>query len=186
MRYATAYAVSANTRRFWELPDPSVLDCTPVDDPEQHASRLTAADGDAVPDPAAPQGGPYALPEVTLAHLRRRPGRMLSEACDGIPGNTAATIPGENTPMPQYPSLTHALAEALVDVTWFIDGTDDEQMDEDDAVTALEGVAAVVDRMSEAQRAELLDVLEAMAAAEADPRRRAFLETFPEDFGVVE
>jgi hypothetical protein len=88
--------------------------------------------------------------------------------------------------MPQYPSLTHALAEALVDVTWFIDGTDEEQMDEDDAVTALEGVAAVVDRMSDVQRAELLVVLEAMAAAEPDPRRREFLEAFPEDFGVVE
>ncbi|MDX2707095.1 NAD(P)-dependent oxidoreductase [Streptomyces sp. PA03-6a] len=71
VRHATAYAVSANTRRFWELPDPSVLDYTPVDDAEQHASRLTAADGHAEPDPAAPQGGPYALPEVTLAHLRR-------------------------------------------------------------------------------------------------------------------
>lgn len=40
-----------------------------------------------------------------------------------------------------YPSLTHALAEALVDVLWFIDGCEDEQMDPDDAVKVLEGVA---------------------------------------------
>ncbi len=33
-----------------------------------------------------------------------------------------------------YPSLTRALAEALVDVLWFIGGSEDEQMDQDDAV----------------------------------------------------
>ncbi len=47
-----------------------------------------------------------------------------------------------------YPSLTHALAEALVDVLWFIDGSEDEQMDPDDAVKVLEGVAHVVSTLS--------------------------------------
>ncbi|MEU1622666.1 hypothetical protein ABZ479_35890 [Streptomyces sp. NPDC005722] len=88
--------------------------------------------------------------------------------------------------MPPYPSLTHALADALVDLAWFVEDTDDEVMDQDDALKALEGVAAVFDRMPEAQRAAFLDLLGEMTAAEADPRRRAFLEDFPEDFGLVD
>ncbi|MFD8396293.1 hypothetical protein ACFV2N_45710 [Streptomyces sp. NPDC059680] len=43
--------------------------------------------------------------------------------------------------MPVDPSLTRALAEALVDVLWFVDGCEDERMDPDDAVGVLEGVA---------------------------------------------
>ncbi|MCY0945770.1 hypothetical protein [Streptomyces antarcticus] len=35
---------------------------------------------------------------------------------------------------------THALADALVDVLRFIDGSEDEQMDPDDAVKVLEGI----------------------------------------------
>ncbi|WP_018549302.1 hypothetical protein [Streptomyces sp. LaPpAH-108] len=83
-----------------------------------------------------------------------------------------------------YPSLVHALAEVIVDLTWFIDGADDERMDQDDAVKALDGVAAVLDRLSAGQRGELLAVIEGMAAAETDPRRRAFLRDFPEDLGL--
>ncbi|WP_338498863.1 hypothetical protein [Streptomyces sp. SJL17-4] len=40
------------------------------------------------------------------------------------------------------------MAEALVDVLWFIDGSEDEQMDPDDAVKVLEGVAHVVSTLS--------------------------------------
>lgn len=76
--FAVAYAVSANTRRFWELPDTSVLDYTPVDDAEHHAAG--SAGGGDVPagpaDPSEPQGGPFALPEFTLRYLEteRPPG----------------------------------------------------------------------------------------------------------------
>ncbi|MFG3102388.1 NAD-dependent epimerase/dehydratase family protein [Streptomyces sp. NPDC048182] len=66
-RFATVYAVSANTRRFWELPDPAVLDYAPLDDAEVHAGGIPGAD--LPPDPAAPQAGPYAAPEFTLPHL---------------------------------------------------------------------------------------------------------------------
>jgi hypothetical protein len=88
--------------------------------------------------------------------------------------------------MSQYPSLTQALTEALVDLVWFIEGADDDHMDPDDAVKALEGVAVVVDRMSDGQRAELQELIETLAAAETDHRRREFLEAFPEGFGLVE
>ncbi|MFE6668879.1 NAD-dependent epimerase/dehydratase family protein [Streptomyces sp. NPDC057697] len=69
-RFATAYAVSANTRRFWELPAESELACTPIDNAETHASHITDADVPADADADAPQSGPYALPEFTLKHLR--------------------------------------------------------------------------------------------------------------------
>ncbi|WP_329422721.1 NAD(P)-dependent oxidoreductase [Streptomyces sp. NBC_01693] len=67
-RFVTAYAVSANTRRFWELPAESELAYTPTDNAETHASHITDADVPA--DPEAPQAGPYALPEFTLKHIR--------------------------------------------------------------------------------------------------------------------
>ncbi|MFJ6623527.1 hypothetical protein ACIQOW_38910 [Kitasatospora sp. NPDC091335] len=87
--------------------------------------------------------------------------------------------------MSQYPSLTRALAEALVDLTRFVESADDDLMDQDDAVKALEGVAAVVDRLSSAQRAEFQQVIDAMTEAETDPGRREFLAAFPDGFGLV-
>ncbi|MCX4597090.1 hypothetical protein OG819_47990 [Streptomyces sp. NBC_01549] len=88
--------------------------------------------------------------------------------------------------MSVYSSLTHALAEALVDVLWFIEGSEDDQMDPDDSVKVLEGVAHLVSKLSSDQRSELIDLLGAMAEAESDPARREFLEGFPEDFGLVD
>ncbi|MFI9771278.1 hypothetical protein ACIHJG_31020 [Streptomyces sp. NPDC052415] len=83
-----------------------------------------------------------------------------------------------------YSSLTHALAEALVDVLWFIEGSEDEQMDPDDAVKVLEGVAHLVSKLSSDQRSELHDLLRTMAEAEPNLARREFLEGFPEGFGL--
>ncbi|WP_405722882.1 hypothetical protein [Streptomyces sp. NBC_00046] len=92
----------------------------------------------------------------------------------------------EPVSMPVYSSLTHALAEALVDVLWFIEGSEDEQMDPDDAVKVLEGVAHLVSKLSSDQRNELIDLLRTMAEAESDPARREFLEGFPEGFGLLD
>lgn len=85
-----------------------------------------------------------------------------------------------------YSSLTRALAEALVDVLWFIEGSEDEHMDQDDAVKVMEGVAHVVSTLSSDQQQELIALLGAMAAAETNPARREFLEEFPEGFGLVD
>ncbi|MEU8762755.1 hypothetical protein [Streptomyces sp. NPDC048659] len=85
-----------------------------------------------------------------------------------------------------YPFLTRALAEALVDVLWFIDGSEDEQMDQDDAVKVMEGVAHVVSTLSSDQRQELIVLLGEMAAAETNPARREFLEEFPQGFGLID
>ncbi|MEV6260686.1 hypothetical protein AB0M42_08000 [Streptomyces sp. NPDC051784] len=88
--------------------------------------------------------------------------------------------------MTVYPSLTHALAEALVDVLWFIEGSEDEQMDPDGAVKVLEGIAHLVSKLPSDQRSELIDLLGTMAEGEVDPARREFLEGFPEGFGLLE
>ncbi|MEU8957657.1 hypothetical protein AB0C93_25510 [Streptomyces sp. NPDC048518] len=88
--------------------------------------------------------------------------------------------------MPVFSSLTRALAVALVDVLWFVEGCDDEQMDPHDAVKVLEDVAHLVTQLSSDQRDDFIDLLESMAAEEVDPSRRAFLEDFPESFGLVE
>ncbi|MEV7729169.1 hypothetical protein AB0P15_31240 [Streptomyces sp. NPDC087917] len=85
-----------------------------------------------------------------------------------------------------YPSLTRALAEAWVDVLWFIDGSEDEQMDQDDAVKVMEGVADVVSTLPSDQRQELVELVGEMAAAEYNPARREFLEAFPEGFGMID
>lgn len=94
-----------------------------------------------------------------------------------------------NSPMTaysSYSSLTRAMAEALVDVLWFVDGCEDDQMDPDDAVKVLEGVAHLVTQLSSKQRIEFTELLDAMAAEEPNPSRRAFLEGFPEGFGLLE
>lgn len=39
--------------------------------------------------------------------------------------------------MSVHPSLTRALAQALADVLWFVDGCTEDQMDPDDAVRSL-------------------------------------------------
>ncbi|MEU7576619.1 hypothetical protein AB0B50_03320 [Streptomyces sp. NPDC041068] len=88
--------------------------------------------------------------------------------------------------MPAYPSLTHALAQALVDVLRCVESCEDEQMDPDDAVKVLEGVAHLVTRLSSEQQGEFLDLLGTMTEAGTDPARREFLEGFPEGFGLVE
>nr|WP_093898301.1 hypothetical protein [Streptomyces sp. Ncost-T10-10d] len=78
------------------------------------------------------------------------------------------------------------MVEALVDVLWFIEGSEDEQMDPDDAVKVLEGVARLVIKLSSDQRSELIDLLGTMAEAESDPVRREFLEGFPDGFGLLD
>ncbi|MFE6940637.1 hypothetical protein [Streptomyces chartreusis] len=88
--------------------------------------------------------------------------------------------------MPVHQSLTHALAGALVDVLWFVDGCEDDRMDPDDAVKVLEGVAFLMTQLTSDQRIEFIDLLGSMAAEERDASRREFLKGFPEGFGLIE
>ncbi|MFJ9822430.1 hypothetical protein ACIRU3_45915 [Streptomyces sp. NPDC101151] len=90
----------------------------------------------------------------------------------------------EGTATPSYPSLAPALAEALADVLWFIDGSDDEQMDPDAAVKVLEGVPHLVSTLPSEQRHDLIELVGEMAAAETNPARREFLEKSRQAFGL--
>lgn len=66
IRFTTVYAVSANTRRFWDIEAGSALGYTPVDDAEAFAPHIPPEKGPADSDP---QGGAYASPEYTLRHI---------------------------------------------------------------------------------------------------------------------
>ncbi|MFI1660448.1 hypothetical protein ACH4ZU_36885 [Streptomyces sp. NPDC020472] len=70
------------------------------------------------------------------------------------------------------------MAAALVDVLWFIDGSEDEQMDQDEAVKVMEGVAHMVSTLPSDQQQDLIALLGEMAAAEINLARREFLEGF--------
>lgn len=65
--HATFYAVSNNTRRWWDLAPGHALGFYPQDDAELHAPEFVAHNR----TPAhGPQGGAYASPEYTLRYLR--------------------------------------------------------------------------------------------------------------------
>jgi len=66
--YAAFYAVSANTRGWWDLSPGYRLGFRPVDNAEDYAGSI---DLDAASSPDDPQGGINALPEHTLRHLRQ-------------------------------------------------------------------------------------------------------------------
>lgn len=68
--FTAVYAVSANTRRFWDLEAGSTLGYTPVDNAEAFASHIPSPpDEDAPENENALQGGAYAHAEFTLRHL---------------------------------------------------------------------------------------------------------------------
>ncbi|MCX4792089.1 MULTISPECIES: NAD-dependent epimerase/dehydratase family protein [unclassified Streptomyces] len=66
VRFETVYAVSANTRRFWDTDAGADLGYVPVDDAEAFASLLPKGGDPAENDP---QGGEYASAEYTLRHM---------------------------------------------------------------------------------------------------------------------
>ncbi|WP_433389714.1 NAD-dependent epimerase/dehydratase family protein [Micromonospora sp. KLBMP9576] len=81
VRFVTAYAVSANTRRFWDTAAGAQLGYLPVDDAESYAGRMP---GSAVPhDPAALQGGVYASPAYSLRHVVAPPPALLKDGGTG-------------------------------------------------------------------------------------------------------
>ncbi|MFG1840448.1 NAD-dependent epimerase/dehydratase family protein [Micromonospora sp. NPDC049175] len=71
VHFATAYAVSANTRGFWDTTAGARLGYLPVDNAESYADRVPGSD--APIDTAAFQGGAYTSAEYSLRHVVSSP-----------------------------------------------------------------------------------------------------------------
>ncbi|MEH1166799.1 NAD(P)-dependent oxidoreductase [Micromonospora sp. CPCC 205539] len=68
VHFVTAYAVSGNTRAYWDNAAAGAqLGYLPLDDAEDYAARVPGAD--APIDPAALQGGAYTSAEYSLRHV---------------------------------------------------------------------------------------------------------------------
>ncbi|MGW7385048.1 hypothetical protein [Streptomyces sp. NPDC054794] len=82
--------------------------------------------------------------------------------------------------------LVPVLAGLVVDVVWFLDSCEDDEVDPDSAVKMMESVSWVLTRLPQDQRDRFLTVLADLAEAEQDPSRREFLEAFPFACGLVD
>ena len=70
LTYTATYAVSRNSRRWWDLGPGEAIGLDPQDDAEHHAADVPAS---APSEAAGPQGGGYASPGYSLD--RQRPAR---------------------------------------------------------------------------------------------------------------
>jgi len=86
---------------------------------------------------------------------------------------------------PDPAALTTA-AGLLVEVTWWLDTSDDDEIDPDVASKVLEEVAGLSYEMSAEQTRRLVDVLGELAAAEGHAGRRYQLRFFPFAIGLVD
>ena len=77
-------------------------------------------------------------------------------------------------------------AGLVVDIVWWLDSCDDEEVDPDSAVKLMESVAWVMDNLPTDQQQRLIEVLGELADAEQDPARAQQLRSFPFDCGLVE
>jgi hypothetical protein len=82
--------------------------------------------------------------------------------------------------------LVRALIELVIDLTWFIDDTIDDDGESRAAGKQLDAVAGAFDRLTPEQREALITLVHEMASAETGTARREFLESFPEDFGLID
>ncbi|MEU3597473.1 hypothetical protein ABZ714_01865 [Streptomyces sp. NPDC006798] len=82
--------------------------------------------------------------------------------------------------------LVSTLTSTLIDVVWWLETCDDDEVDPDSAVKTMENVAATLADLPPAHHERLLETLATLADREPDPERREFLESFPSDFGLVD
>lgn len=82
--------------------------------------------------------------------------------------------------------LVPVLAGLVVDVVWFLDSCEDDEVDPDSAVKMMESVSWVLTQLPQDQCDRFLAVLADLAEAEQEPGRREFLEAFPFACGLVE
>ncbi|MDL4773626.1 hypothetical protein [Actinomadura xylanilytica] len=78
------------------------------------------------------------------------------------------------------------LIALAVELTWFFESCDDGDLNSDGAVRQMEWIAHVLGQQNRDDRALILTVVREMAAKEQRPGAREFLETFPENMGLLE
>ena len=86
----------------------------------------------------------------------------------------------------QTDPLVSVLAGLVVDIVWWLDSCDDEEVDPDSAVKMMENVAWVMGNLPDDQQQRLIEALGGLAAAEQDPARAKQLRSFPFGCGLVE
>jgi hypothetical protein len=84
------------------------------------------------------------------------------------------------------PAALMTVTGLFVDLLWWLDTCEDNELDSDVAVKLQESAAAYVDELTDEQRRRLLEVLNELAAAEHHDRRRYELRFFPFAVGLVE
>ncbi|MFJ5612590.1 hypothetical protein ACIQCJ_24810 [Streptomyces sp. NPDC093221] len=82
--------------------------------------------------------------------------------------------------------LVPVLAGFVVDIVWFLDSCEDDEVAPDSAVKMMESVAWFLGRLPQDQRDRMLQVLVDLAEAEETPSRREFLEEFPAALGLID
>ncbi len=88
--------------------------------------------------------------------------------------------------MPDDHGLPLPLAEAVIYLMAFLEPADDDTIDPDGAVTAMEDAAADLLRLNREQREALATHAERLAARESDPRMAEFLRGFSEGCGLLD
>ena len=74
----------------------------------------------------------------------------------------------------------------FVDLMWWLDTCEDDEVDPDVAVKLLENSVAYVDGLSDEQRRRLLQIVDELAASEQHDGRRYELRLFPFATGLVD
>lgn len=84
------------------------------------------------------------------------------------------------------PAALRTVTGLFVDLLWWLDTCEDEEVDSHVAVKLQESTAAYVDDLSDEQRRRLLEVLDELAATEQHDGRRYELRFFPFAVGLVD
>jgi hypothetical protein len=82
--------------------------------------------------------------------------------------------------------LVPVLAGLVIDVAWYLDRCDDDEVGPDTAVKMLESIGSVLEELPQDQHDRMLKALTDMVGAEQDPERREFLEGFLADLGFAD
>lgn len=88
--------------------------------------------------------------------------------------------------MPLDDALPLPLAEAVIFLLAFLELADDDTIDPDSAVTAMENAMADLLRLTRAQREALAAHAERLADRQAHPRMAEFLRNFTDGFGLLD